>query len=132
MPNSLKKVEERENNRDDREDSQNDEPQSMWAKFGGLTVGAKGRHLTHLVYVTALAVIILLAIWAHEQSTLVRTKESQDIGRQTQTQIRAIMEEIKDKQDETIFVLTRTEEQRKALNLETPPSLRKKMRQDRQ
>ena len=134
MPDRLKRdiprTDDRENAREDRE--QQDEPQSMWFKTPlGFSGGAKGRHLTHLLYVTLLASIIMAAgyvnhiatikaIADHEQSTLVRTKENQVLVVATQKQIEDMKKEI-------VYVLIQDESQRKRLNLEMPASLRERI-----
>ena len=108
-----------------------DEVSEISIGHGQWRLGARGRHLTHLAYVSVLALIILLAIWAHEQSTLARTRDSQAINIQTQKQVAESLRDIREAQDsmkdEIVYVLTRDEAQRKQMNLQMPDSLRKRV-----
>lgn len=105
------------------------EDESVSVGFKGWTVGARGRHLTHLAYVSVLVLIVIMALWAHEQQQAMRERMTQQTIANIQTSVQTSMKEISQKQDETTYVLTLTTEQRERLKLQMPASLRSKTAQ---
>lgn len=71
--------EQRENNREGQEEQQDETP-SFWFSWLGIKGGARGRHITHLAYVTILAAGICVAIWAHDQNTRDRSVRTQQLS----------------------------------------------------
>ena len=101
---------------------------SAWIKTPfGFSGGAKGRHITHLFYVTLLAIAILFSVWMHEQNTKERAATTQRMVVDYQTQMVGLMKRFADKQDEQTYVLSKSEQERKSLNLQMPDSLRSKV-----
>ena len=101
---------------------------SAWIKTPfGFSGGAKGRHITHLFYVTLLAGAILMSVWMHEQNTKERVAATQKMVAEYQARMVALMSKFADKQDEQTYVLSKSEQERKSLNLQMPDSLRSKV-----
>lgn len=108
---------------------------TVWWKSPFGMVGARGRHLTHLAYVTVLVAFCLIAIWLHDQGTVYRTAQNQaaiaEVAKAVRDATIALEASDRRRSDETreiVYVLTRDDKERKALNIEMPDTLRKRAR----
>lgn len=107
----------RENTRSDR-----DEETSAWVKGpGGWAAGAKGRHLTHLVYVTALFLIVIGIIYMHEQNTKERAATTQGMTQRGNDRVASLIEQSNKNQLLLTCIVSRPETERKS-EFESPNS----------
>lgn len=109
-------TDDRENTRSDR-----DEETSMWFRtpFGG--GGARGRHITHLVYVTALFFIVLGYIWMHDQNTKDRAGVTQNAIAKGNEQVLAKIDKLTSAVTLNTCIASRNDVERKS-EFESPNS----------
>lgn len=96
----------------------------------GWIAGARGRHLSHMMIMCFMVSLVMAYLWQHEEESRGREARLAAQNRAIADAIVANGRKQDEAKDETVYVLSRNEQERKAMNLQMPDSLRRKMRRE--